>query len=344
MVLDRYAVLALAFPLACAVNAQSITLVAPGNVPTTGSSFLVHVAPYMAPEAGGAGMSFDFSALTPTSSLTYEWTTSNVSPNAGLFPTATLALINGGPDTVFYKATTVGLERVGETRTITAFGNFPAGYSDGVIEMPLPITFGDTWTDPIAGSFTIDGTAATRSGAITGSADAHGFLTVPNGTTPVEVLRLNSVVNETINTSISGIPVAIQHKRHVAAYYTLWGKIPVFRTVTDSLSAFGTTQADNFTEWLDASAVGVADADLETAALQVFPNPASLQATVVFASASNVTFDVQVIDARGAVVQHTQTMGRTMALDVSKWEAGQYQVVLTHPDGRRSVRPLVVAH
>lgn len=118
----------------------------------------------------------------------------------------------------------------------------------------------------------------------------------------------------------------------------------MLRIVSDTLDAGLLVQNYAFTEWLDASAVGIRDVDMEAAALQVFPNPAQERATVVFASASTGSFDVQAIDARGAVVQHVQTMGRTVDLDVSKWEAGLYQVVLTHADGQRSVRPLVVAH
>lgn len=343
MVPYRYATLATSLSLALFASAQSITLVAPGNVPEPGTSFLVHRASYVAPDAGGAGVAFDFSDLIATGTRTYTWTTPDVSPNAGLFPTATLALIDGGPDTVFYRTVAQGLERVGETRTITALGdNFPAGYTDGGLEMPLPITYGDTWTDPIAGSFDLDGNAATRSGNITGTADAYGFLTVPDAPGPVEVLRLNYYVDETISTSISGFPLSIRHTRRVVAYVPLWGKAPLFRTVSDSLSALGTYQVDSYAEWLDSSAVGVEELTAGQLMMHLFPNPATEQVTLVFASAAPGSFVVQVVDARGAVVQHTQTTRRTVDLDLSQWEAGLYQVVLTHPNGQRSVRPLAV--
>lgn len=346
MVLARYTVLALAFPLACAAGAQSITLVDPGNVPVPGSSFLVHRGAYVAPQPGGADQFFDLSALTSTSSKTYSWQDPASLPNGGQFPEAEFALTNEGPDTIFYKATAAGIERIGDTQTISAGTayHFTTVFSNSVRELALPLTFGDPfWTDIFEGTFTVDGTTATRNGAITGSADAWGFIRMPGGQDTVEVLRVTTRLTETIPLNV-GIPLTIAHTQNVNAFYPLWGKFPVLRIVSDTLDAGLLVQNYAFTEWLDASAVGIRDVDMEAAALQVFPNPAQERATVVFASASTGSFDVQVIDARGAVVQHVQTMGRTVDLDVSKWEAGLYQVVLTHADGQRSVRPLVVAH
>lgn len=348
MALARYSAVALFLPLAFAAGAQSITLVDPGNVPLVGSSYLVNKAAYLAPVAGGAGMNYDFSGMTSTETLTYMWAAPTVSPNAGMFPNATLALTNGGPDTVFYRTTTLGLERVGETRTITALGdNFPAGYTDGVLEMPLPVTYGDTWTDPIAGSFSLGGNPATRSGTITGSADAYGTVLLPGGTDPIEVLRLNSYVDETINTSVSGFPVAIHHTRHVVAYVPLWGKIPVFRTVTDTLAAFGTFQTDNFTEWLDASAVGITDLHADPFKLRIFPNPANSVAEVAFEGITAGAL-MEVVDMRGATVLHTAlgsagAAPATERIDVSQWDAGLYQLVLTDAKGTRSTRRFAVA-
>lgn len=348
MVLDRYAALAIALPFALAAGAQSITLVAPGNVPQPGSSFLVHRGAYIAPADGGAAVLFDFNGLTSTSSRTYTWHNPASLPNGAQFPTAEFALTNEGPDTIFYKTSTSGIERIGDTQTITALGtdyHFTTAYSNSVWEMQLPITFGfPFWTDLFQGSFTVDGTTASRNGSIKGTADAWGRVVMPGGADTVEVLRVTTRLTEAIPLTVSGFTVNVAHVHNVNAYYPLWGKFPVVRTVSDSLTSQFLNLDYAYTEWMDAAAVGITDVDMEAAALQVFPNPASQQATVVFASASNATFDVQVIDARGAVVQHAQTVGRTMDLDVSKWEAGQYQVVLTHPDGRRSVRSLVVVH
>lgn len=348
MVLARYTVLALAFPLACAAGAQSITLVDPGNVPVPGSSFLVHRGAYVAPQPGGAGQFFDLNALTSTSSTTYSWQDPASLPNGGQFPEAEFALTNEGPDTIFYKATAAGIERIGDTQTISAVGTdypFTTVFSNSVLELALPLTYGEPfWTDLFEGSFTVDGTPAVRNGSITGSADAWGYIVMPGGQDTVHVLRVTTRLTEAIPLTISGFPIEVNHIHNVNAYYPAWGKFPVVRTVSDSLTSQFLNQDYSYTEWLDATALGVADAEMGAAALQVFPNPAQERATVVFASASTGSFDVQVIDARGAVVQHVQTMGRTVDLDVSKWEAGLYQVVLTHADGQRSVRPLVVAH
>src|SRR5690606_30646641 len=100
----------------------------------------------------------------------------------------------------------------------------------------------------------------------------------------------------------------------------------------------------HFTEWMDETETGIMEDTNGGLPMQLFPNPATEQVTLVFASAAPGNFDMQVIDALGAIVRHTQTTRRTIELDLSQWEAGLYQVVLTHPNGQRSVRPLVVAH
>lgn len=345
MVIDRYALLAFAFPLALAAGAQSITLLAPGNVPVAGGEFLVKRGPHAVPVAGGAGMFFDFNSLTSTASNTYKWESPASLPNGAQFPNAQVALTNGGADTLFYAPTTDGVERVGDTQTITVFGtpyHFAAPYANNVLELKLPLTYGNAWTDSFDGTFTVDGQSASRTGSIQGDADAWGYIVLPGGADTLAVLRVTTRLTETI--TIASIPFPINHVRNVSAFIPLWAKFPVFRTVSDSLSAQILDQNYAYTEWLDAGAVGIADADLETTLLHVFPNPATEQVTVVFASGSNGSFDVQVIDARGAVVLNQRTTGRTMDLNVSKWDAGQYQVVLTHPNGRRSVSPLVVTH
>src|SRR5690606_1149779 len=103
-------------------SAQSITLVAPGNVPEPGTSYLVHRGEHTVPAPAGQNVLFDYSASTPTTSLNYHWQLPADLPNAAQFPDAEFALTNGGPDTVFYKATASGLERIGDTETITALG------------------------------------------------------------------------------------------------------------------------------------------------------------------------------------------------------------------------------
>ncbi len=350
MVLDRYAALALALPLALAAGAQSITLVAPGNVPIAGNEFIVKRGAYVAPGAGGAGMLFNFNSLTSTATNTYKWEAPADLPNGAQFPSAQFALTNAGPDTVFYKATADGIERVGDTQTIliptfSAEYHFAAPYANNVLELKLPLTYNGTWSDPFDGTFTVDGQSASRTGAIVGNADAWGNLVLPGGMDTVEVLRVRTRLTETI--SITGIPFPINHVRNVSAFIPLWGKFPVFRTVSDSLSAPIIDQNYAYTEWLDPSAVGIASIHADPFNVRVFPNPVSEIAEVAFNGMQRAA-TLEVVDMRGATVLRKAlgTSGNAPAverIDVSQWDAGVYQVILTDAKGSRSARRFIVA-
>lgn len=344
----RYAALALAFPLASLAGAQ-ITLVSPGNVPVNGRTYIVHRGAYTTPGAGGANMQFNYTSLTGTGVNTYAWQDPASLLNGAQFPEAQFALTNAGPDTVFYKATAAGLERIGDTQTISA-GNsyhFTTSFSNSVLELQIPLAYGNApWTDLFTGTFTVDGNNATRNGAITGKADAWGQLTMPGGGSPVEVLRVATRLTESIPMTVSGIPVTITHVHNASAFYPLWGKFPVLRMVSDSLtsSPININQNYAYTEWLDATAMGIASQEAQPLAMQVFPNPAGDAATVLLHNAANSPVEVAVVDMRGSVVLRKQANGTAVDIDVQQWAPGIYQVVLTNKEGLRSTARLVVAH
>lgn len=351
MGLDRYAVLALTFSLALAAGAQSITLTAPGNVPLNDNAFLVHRGLYSSPGTGGADMLFDFHALVTTASNTYEWQDPATLPNGTQFPTAQYALTNGGADTIFYTATAAGLERVGETQTISVLGtdyHLVSTFSNSMLELKLPITFGDPfWSDLFQGSVTVDGSTSTRNGGITGTADAWGRVVMPGGEDTVEVLRVTTRISESMPLTVSGISLTVEHIRNVNAYYPLWGKFPVLRTVSDSLNSQLLNQAYAYTEWLDQASVGIAPVQADRFHLRVFPNPASAFADVAFDGVQGGAI-MEVVDMRGAKVLHKVigAAGNAPAVErinVSRWDAGVYQVILTGAQGDRATRRFIVA-
>lgn len=352
MILDRYPALFLAFAAALAATAQP-TLVAPGNVPAPGNGFTVHRGAYVATPAGGAGEVFNYSTLSSASTLTYQWRSPGDLPNGGVFPGAQFALVNGGADTIFYKATANGLERVGDTQTIDAMGtNYPliSTYSNSMLDLKLPLSFGDTWTDLFQGSFVVqDGSSETsnRNGAVTGEADAWGWVVLPGGVDTVEVLRVRTRVTEVIPLTTGLGQLNVQHMHNQVAYYPLWGKFPVLRSVSDTLSVatpFPITITASYTEWLDGAFVGVAEHAADAFKAQVFPNPATDQAKLVFANNAMTPVQVRVVNAQGAVVKETRTAGRTLDMDVKDLENGIYGVVLSNDQGQRSTVRMVVVH
>lgn len=346
MHLNRTPFLAGALSVALCANAQYVTLNDQGTVPAIGTSIVMHQGAFTAVPAGGADMSYDFSTIQTIGSKTYVWTAPTISHYSPMFPTATLALNNAGPDTIFYEVNGQGFERVGETRTITVLGsNFPAAYTEPVLELPLPLAFGNTWTDDIAGTFSVEGTTGTRTGTINGVADATGFVTIPGVVAPLYVLRTTTNVFETINLTISGMPVLVTHKRVEVAFRTQFSKLPVFRAVTDSLvSTFGLNQVDNFSEWMDAGTVGVLEHQAAST-LDVFPSPADATVELSFDGAATL---LTVVDAQGAVVLNKQPRRAQGAMReqvaVGDWPSGIYQALITGADGSRTSKRFVVVH
>ncbi|MBP8824532.1 MAG: T9SS type A sorting domain-containing protein [Flavobacteriales bacterium] len=331
-----------------AATAQ-ITLAPEDNLPVTGTSFPAHRGAYVPPVAGGAGLLFDLSAATPTSVATYQWQDPAMLPNGALFPAAQFALTNAGADTVFTQATASGMERLGDTQTISFLllgeeFHFTTEFSDPVLELALPVTYGHApWTDLFSGTFTVDGTTATRSGSITGEADAWGYLITPGGTDTVEVLRVKTRISETIPLNLSGFLVTATHTRNTHAYYPMWGKYPLLSTVSDTLSSPFLTQNFAYTEWMDSSAVGIADHARAMYNLLISPNPAFERAAVQVPGAMPLPAVATVFDPRGTRVSQYVVGERRVELNVQDWKVGVYQVVLTGSDGRRSTARMVVA-
>jgi hypothetical protein len=346
MISIRYAVSALALAGTLMASAQ-ITLVDPGNVPVVGSSFQVKVGPWVAAGAGGEGQTYDFSAMEDTATNTYSWLAPSASPNAAMFPNATLMLVNNGPDTIFYQNIAGGLERVGESQLVSFIGQnyqVSAAYTDGILELNLPLGYNGSWTDADAASYAVNGNAASRSGMITGNANAYGTILIPGAADPIEVLRVTTHLEETNNLGF----IAISHKRDVVSYFQLWGKFPVVRTVSDSVTSSGISQVSRFAEWLDPSALGIATVDADAFGLHVRPNPVGTVAEIAFDGGRHGALAMDVVDARGAVVLHRAVDGKgsdqVERFNVGDWKAGVYQVVLSAADGTRSTRRLVVSH
>lgn len=348
MTFGRYAALSVSLSTALLCGAQApITLVSPGNVPVNGTSFLVQRGAYAPPASGGADVLFNFSAAAPTSSATYQWQDPALLPNSAQFTGAQYALTNGGPDTIYYKATAAGLERVGDAMTITALGTAYHGttvYSNAIQELTLPYTFGTApWTDLFTGAYTVDGNTTTRNGAINGAADAWGRVIMPGGADTVEVLRVTTHLTETIPLTTSLGAVSVSHVQNVTAYYPLWGKFPLLRILSDTLSAMTIVQPTSFIEWLDASAVGLQEQAAQQPSMHLFPNPAKESTTVLVHNPAGSPVDLAVYDLRGSLVLHEQFSGMAKALDLKQWDSGLYQVVLSNAKGQRAASRLVVA-
>ncbi|MCB9170831.1 MAG: T9SS type A sorting domain-containing protein [Flavobacteriales bacterium] len=329
MYADRYASLILAFLVMEGTAAQTTTL-SMDNVAGIGRvDDVLTTAGYTPPPAGGLGVTIDYSAMSSTSMKSYQWLDPAGLPNAALFPNAELALTDGGTDTAYYAVTMDGLARVGEHQVLLGLYPVDAPYSDGALELKLPLAYGDTWLDNIAATFDVGGGNADRVGVITGEADALGWIILPGTSDPIEVLRVRTHVIETITTSVT----TVTHHRHVDAYYATFSKYPVFRSYADSLtSPLGIDQYTSGTEWLASSSLGIAAVAAVDDGMRVSPVPADDLAELIWNS-DGTAARCEVFDATGSLVL-TRDLGRPRSgaqrtrIDVSAWEPGLYLVRL----------------
>ena len=295
----RYTVLFVTVATVLTSQAQ-ITLTEANNVPLVANPYPTLKAAYAPVPAGGLGVAFDYSGLISTGTSSVQWIAPSEYSNPSAFPLATIAAASP-IDTFFYQVTSSGLERVGERQTIVAF-DVEVPFSDPSLTLKLPITFGGTWNDNIAASYTVSGNPGTRTGNIYGQADASGLLQLPGGGSPIEVLRIFTYTQE-VNNINPGIPITVTHIRREYGYYATFSKTPVLRVFADTLNAsIGGNTYSSGIEWLDPSVVGLAEATMINADMALSPNPVNSEAVLSFTSVDGSAVRMELIDATGRIV------------------------------------------
>lgn len=328
--------------LASGAHAQ-ITINATDNLPAIGDTFTYNKAAYAAPPAGGADQLFDFSGLTSTGTTDFIWVDPSIYSNADTFPTAQMAVING-PDTTFYASTSAGLERVGERNFMTLLGNdvdLEIIHSNNMLELQLPLTYDQTWTDQVEGTVLSDGSVGSRSGFISGDADAFGSIVLPGGLT-APVLRVYTSINETIDITIGGNPANVAHKRHQYDYFVPWLKMPILTSYVDSMT-YLLTVSESGIRYMSSAPVGVSEQATMADGFTLFPNPMQDAVTVNFPRLPGQGARIEVFDALGREVR-SENVGATAAqrtLSLAGEEPGCYFVRYRDAAGNTSTQRLV---
>lgn len=126
------------------------------------------------PGNAGANQTWDFSSLVPLSDTLIQWIVPPSSvPNGDLFPDANLVEKDSEGRLVFVNKTDSESYGVGFDDMTDTYP--PLVYSDPMLFMKRPITYGTTFTD----TFVFQGSPGT--GIITVEADGYGTLILPNG-------------------------------------------------------------------------------------------------------------------------------------------------------------------
>ncbi|QQR86904.1 MAG: T9SS type A sorting domain-containing protein [Flavobacteriales bacterium] len=313
-----------------------ITLVPAEHDPLIGTGFSVNTGTYIAPGSAGAGLFWDFSALSATGSDELQFVDPATTPNGADFTTATIAMVDNDGNYSYFQSDATGFTLVGNDDGAIAFP-----LSDGAKYWPFPCDYSDTWNDILAGTIVIAGQNVTRAGTIEGIADGYGDLGLPWGTV-YGVLRV-ALHEEYQDATPLGTVV---HDVMTHRFFTRFLPFPVLQITDASTTVNGSTTTSQTTQWVDSTVVGLFEArTATTASLVLWPNPAS--GMVTMSTGDTEVLRVEVTDATGRLVLSVPYGSATRdpgnhRLDVSTLCAGSYVVSTVGSSGRRSSTRLLV--
>ncbi|HRG59629.1 MAG TPA: T9SS type A sorting domain-containing protein [Bacteroidia bacterium] len=127
--------------------------------------------------ASGANQTWNFASIGNTSSANAQYVTVGSTPNGAQFTNCNIASFGGGAYS-FYNSTATALTLNG---IVSPSGGPVITYSNGEDGLRFPFTYGNTYTDTWAATFT-SGVDFFRTGSTTVTADGYGTLITPQGT------------------------------------------------------------------------------------------------------------------------------------------------------------------
>lgn len=324
----RYAfVLALGIATAAVFAQPTLT---PANVPNPGMEFTLFTCDNYVNE-GPAAANTDYNywtmLLPNTGTRPSRWFSASSTPTGALIPSATLLSTDGGSDTLFWAVTANGLEQVGSRASDE--GNNPVSYTDAILELKLPCTFGTTWTDATSASISSPLGPVTRTGTIRGVGDGYGTLRMPLQQVINNVLRV-SVRRDFTDQTLLGVVRRIRNSRY---FYAQASVFPILRLQEDSIQISGGGWAVlRRAEWQgNGFIVGVDDYQAAAAAFTAYPNPTNGPLTVVLSEP--VAAEAWIHDATGRAVRRMRLASDRALIDVGGLAAGSYALRVLDSQG-----------
>ena len=286
-------------------------------------------------------MGYGFWMLVGSGNRTIFYVSPSVTPTSALIPSAQLLSTDGGSDTLFWAVTNDGLTQVGEK---TGLGT--VNYTDPIVEIKYPCTFGTTWTDALSASYTVPGAPiqVTRTGTVNGHADGYGTLELP------EVV-IENVLRVKVNKNILDQSAFANVSRVSETYYFFTELVPhpVLRLQRDTV-IFGTGAPAATSEalWMYGDGnVGIQAIDPDAVRFTAYPNPATDRVHLSLGDGGDAARFIEVMDATGRLALRRDIAVRgaddvQSAFDVSTLAPGVYLLRLTGERGVLGTQRLVV--
>lgn len=241
------------------------------------------------PGTAGANQTWDFSAITVTSSGSSTALSPSATPYAASYPNATVSTSVG--DMYSYsKCNTAGLYIEGAAQPSST-----VIYSNDQQYLSYPFTYNSSITDAFSGTV-ITGMNGTITGTSTTTADGYGTIILPGGATINNVLRVKNTYTRTddFGTFIS------TYTNESYAWYSSTRKGPVFSVGTLTTDFFGMVTVVK-TVSADGNSVGMKEIETEPS-FSIFPNPAAGQVYMDVKKLAITDANVEVMDVLGNIV------------------------------------------
>ena len=271
----------------------------------------------------GANQTWNLASIGNTGSSTSNFVSVNSTPNGAQFSNANLAVSSGGAysflNVSITASTLLGIVALGSGTVIT--------YSNGEDGLRFPFTFGNTYTDQWAATFT-SGIDFFRTGSTTVTADGYGTLITPNGTYN-NVLRIHFVQNYNDSSEF----VIINYVNDEYFWYKDGIKEALANTSTFSVDGGTPSMFGGYA----AGSVGLENNELSSN-LILFPNPASETINLTLQNQDLSNANVKIISQLGQdvfVLEKVNSLtGNNVQLDVANLRNGIYtlQILLKNND------------
>lgn len=332
----RYTLGSLAFALAAPLVAQP-TLNLANNLPAEGLFEVTTATDWASEGPAGADVTFTlWNLISNNTHRNYFVHQAGFTPSSATIPTANMLTTDGGTDTLFWNYAADGLYQVGVRSGLEGLANF----SDPVLELKYPCTFGTTWSDITLASYNSPLGAVSRTGTITGVADAYGSLGMSE-------VYLDDVLRVKVRRDFTDVAALATVRRitNTWYYFTEDEAWPQVKLVVDSASINGGGYTvTRSAQWMGGvGGVGVGEINADEVLFTPYPNPtagivdlglgmAEVRSVEVFTAAGQlVTSEVKPISAT-----------RSSAIDLTGMPAGVYHVKVTATDHRTASRRVVV--
>lgn len=280
-------------------------------------------------DSTGLNFHWNFSKLhTSSDPIVTNFVDTSAVPASTAYPLCNIVQDDGGFYTFLKSVTTP------TTRTEVLGLSLPFGtttFTNSGIAAVYPISAGSSFTDNIAGTAVLTGSTFPLSGKISYTADGTGTLTLADGFTYTNVLRVKTTLSITATLFIIPVGTIVQTSYD---YYAPTEKFPVLSIGYQSFSTFGGSPSVTATYAGNSrSFTGIQELTNNNSDLHIYPNPATDQVFLTTTLGLSNSARLSVFSVTGALVQDTNVEGNG-AFSVSHLSAGLYQVVVTDKNQR----------